>query len=97
MQDLIGWRMFMEGMLPKGMFTIQSDYVKLWEYRLALKQWAQGLVVKLLEVVYGRTITFWCMIWWQEWRQWQGNRRFNNKLRVRLSWGRKVWTKSTTI
>ena len=53
-QDAIGWRRFMEGMFTKEMMPIQADFVELGECTLSLDKWAQGLVVKLLEVTHGQ-------------------------------------------
>ena len=44
----------MEGMFTKEMMPIQTDYVELGECTLTLDKWAQGLVVKLLEVTHGQ-------------------------------------------
>ena len=54
LQDLIGWRRFMEGMLTKEILPIQSDCVELGKCRSMLNKWVQGLVVKLPEVTHGQ-------------------------------------------
>ena len=41
-------------MITKEMLPIQADYVNLGECTLTLENWAQGLVVKLLEVTHGQ-------------------------------------------
>ena len=53
-QDLIGWRRFMEGMISKEILAIQEDHVALGGCTLSLENWAQGLVIKLLEVTHGQ-------------------------------------------
>ena len=53
-QDAIGWQRFMEGMISKEMIPIQSNYVEMGGSTLTIDQWAQGLVVKLLEVTHGQ-------------------------------------------
>ena len=54
LQDAIGWRRFMEGMISKEIIPIQSDYVEMGGSTLTIDQWVQGLVVKLLEVTHGQ-------------------------------------------
>ena len=44
----------MEGMFTKEMMPIQADYVELGKCTLSLDKWAQGLVVKLLEITHGQ-------------------------------------------
>ena len=41
-------------MFTKEMIPIQADYVELGECTSTLDKWAQGLVVKLLEVTHGQ-------------------------------------------
>jgi hypothetical protein len=41
-------------MLIKEMLQIQPDYVELGECILTLDKWAQGLMVRLLEVTHGQ-------------------------------------------
>ena len=53
-QDAIGWRRFMEGMISREILPIQADYVELGECSLSLDGWAQGLVIRLLEVTHGQ-------------------------------------------
>lgn len=42
----------MEGMFRKEMLPIHADYIELGECTLSFDKWAQGLVVKLLEVTH---------------------------------------------
>ena len=53
-QDQIGWRRFMEGMISKEILPLQEDYIALGTGKLTIDQWAQGLVIKLLEVTHGQ-------------------------------------------
>jgi hypothetical protein len=55
-QDAIGWRRFMEGMICKYMHEIQSLYHFREGTLLSPKQWAQGLILKLLEATHGQWI-----------------------------------------
>eukprot|EP00956_Cyclotella_meneghiniana_P026063 scaffold55552_cov75-Cyclotella_meneghiniana.AAC.2 len=52
--DSIGWRRFMEGMIPKVAVMIQSETEDASKCRLTVKAWSAGLVVKLLEVTHGQ-------------------------------------------
>ena len=53
-QDYIGWRRFMEGMISKETVKLQKDCVDLGGCSVLLDKWAQGLVVRLLEVTHGQ-------------------------------------------
>ena len=53
-QDAIGWRRFMEGMISKEILPLQEDHITLGHGKLTLDQWAQGLVIKLPEVMHGK-------------------------------------------
>ena len=53
-QDAIGWRRFMKGMISKEILPLQEDHITLGHGKLTLDQWAQGLVIKLLEVTHGQ-------------------------------------------
>ena len=44
----------MEGMISKEILPLQEDYVELGLCKLGLDSWAQGLVVKLLEVKHSQ-------------------------------------------
>jgi hypothetical protein len=55
-QDAIGWRQFMEGMISRRMHGIQSLYHLREGTHLSPKQWAQGLILKLLEATHGQWI-----------------------------------------
>jgi hypothetical protein len=55
-QDTIGWWRFMEGMICKCMHGIQSLYYYREGTHLSPEQWAQGLIMKLLEATHGQWI-----------------------------------------
>jgi hypothetical protein len=55
-QDAIGWRRFMEGMICKRMRGNQSLYHFREGTLLSPEQWAQGLILKLLEATHGQWI-----------------------------------------
>ena len=55
-QDTIGWRQFMEGMLPKRLVCLQADARALLGVGLMAVSWARQLVVRLLEVTHGQWI-----------------------------------------
>ena len=56
-QDLIGWRRTLEGMISKEMLPIQEAYVDSGgRCSLSVDNWAQHLVVRLLEVTHGQWI-----------------------------------------
>jgi hypothetical protein len=55
-QDTIGWRRLMEGMICKRMREIQSLYHFREGTLLSPKQWAQGLILKLLKATHGQWI-----------------------------------------
>ena len=54
LQDLIGWRRFMEGMISKEITCIQKSYLALSSYHLIIESWTTGLITKLLEVTHGQ-------------------------------------------
>ena len=52
--DTIGWRRFMEGMIPKDIRNIQETYMSVAGGMTSSTTWSTGLIVKLLEVVHGQ-------------------------------------------
>ncbi len=46
-QDIIGWRRFMEGMVCKGLWEIQSTYSAVNGLNVFLEQWTTGVITKL--------------------------------------------------
>jgi len=53
-QDCIGWRRFMEGMIPRDFVMIQQRYLQTYHIRGSAARWAQQLMVKLLECTHGQ-------------------------------------------
>ena len=53
-QDQIGWRRTMEGMISREVVVCQETYRCHQEDGLDTGQWARALVIKLLEVVHGQ-------------------------------------------
>ena len=52
--DTIGWRRFMEGMIPHRIRAVQRDYLAVVGSTWTVTSWMKGLVVKLLEVTHGQ-------------------------------------------
>ena len=52
--DLIGWRRFMEGIVSKEAFKIQSEWVDVGGSALSIDGWTKGLTPKFLEVTHGQ-------------------------------------------
>ncbi len=53
-QDKIGWRRFMEGMVPKGQREIQSTYSAIEGSNISPEQWTVGVIIKLMETTHGQ-------------------------------------------
>ena len=53
-QDLIGWRLFMEGMISKEITGIQKSYLAISSYHISIERWTIGSITKLLEVTHGQ-------------------------------------------
>ena len=53
-QDKIGWRRFMEGMISKQVVEAQYHSQTITGSRRSIKSWASGLVIKLLECTHGQ-------------------------------------------
>ena len=53
-QDEIGWRRFMEGMVPKGLREIQSTYSVIEGSNISPEQWMVGVIIKLMETTHGQ-------------------------------------------
>ena len=54
LQDKIGWRRFMEGMVSRVTVEIQQVHYNLWQVKRSTGRWAQGLVTQLTEITHGR-------------------------------------------
>ncbi len=50
--DKIGWRRFMEGMVPKEMRGIQEMFDAVEGTTISTTNWAMRVIIKLLEVVH---------------------------------------------
>ncbi len=53
-QDDIRWQWFMEGMIYRQAWDVQDAYSSVEGSNISSCQWAQGLVVKLLETTHGQ-------------------------------------------
>ncbi len=53
-QDMIGWRRLMEGMISREILPLQEEFINAGGSTILLSDWAQGLVVKLLECTHGQ-------------------------------------------
>ena len=53
-QDAIGWRKFMEGMICRGLRHLQELYTTVEGSNVTGKQWATGVITKLLETTHGQ-------------------------------------------
>ena len=58
-QDDIGWQRFIEGMVWRRAWDIQDTYSSVKGSNISSCQWAQGLVVKLLETTHVQWL--WCV------------------------------------
>jgi len=52
--DKIGWRRFMECMVPKGLQEIQSTYSMIEGSNISPEQWMVGVIIKLMETTHGQ-------------------------------------------
>ena len=53
-QDKIGWRRFMEGMISKECAQLQGEFMAACATKLSQRDWAMGLITRLLEVTHGQ-------------------------------------------
>ena len=53
-QDCIGWKRFVEVIILKEIVKLQKDSINLGGCSILLDKWAQGLIVRLLEVKHGQ-------------------------------------------
>jgi hypothetical protein len=51
-QDIIGWDLFMMGMLSKQMAAVQSVYLLQHHYSRPVSKWLSGLITQLLQVTH---------------------------------------------
>ncbi len=53
-QDITGWRQFMEGMVCKGLWEIQTTYPVIKGSNVTPENWTMGVITKLLEATHGQ-------------------------------------------
>jgi hypothetical protein len=54
LQDAIGWRRFLEGMISKEIVVLQQQFYAVNGSRLSLYKWSSGLITRLLEITHGQ-------------------------------------------
>ena len=52
LQDMIGWRWFLEGMILTEITNIQWQYIAVNGSRMSLDKWCTGLITGLLEITH---------------------------------------------
>jgi hypothetical protein len=58
--DEISWQWFMEGMVTKYLWEIQTTYSVVDGSNVSPEQWPTGVVIKLLETTHGQWL-YWCI------------------------------------
>ena len=53
LQDKIGWRCFMEGMILEKISVMQHEHTRISRLAHSMNKWSQGMVVKLLKTTHG--------------------------------------------
>ena len=56
LQDKVGWRRFLEGMVVKEVALIQREHLCAVGSTVSIERWMTGLIVKLLEITHGQWI-----------------------------------------
>ncbi len=54
LQDVIGWRRFLEGMISKEIVVLQQQFYAVNGSWLSLDKWSSGLITQLLEITLGQ-------------------------------------------
>jgi hypothetical protein len=54
LQDTIGWRRFLEGMVSKEIVALQQQFYAVKGSRMSLGKWSSGLITQLLEITHGQ-------------------------------------------
>jgi hypothetical protein len=54
LQDKIGWRRFLEGMILTEITSIQRQYIAVNGSCMSLDKWCTGLITRLLEISHGQ-------------------------------------------
>ncbi len=56
LQDKIGWRRYLEGMISKKIMRVQQPHFALSGSRMSLERWSSGLATRLLEITHGQWV-----------------------------------------
>jgi hypothetical protein len=54
LQDKIGWRQFLEGMVSTEIVALQRQFCAVNGSRMSLNKWSSGLITRLLEITHGQ-------------------------------------------
>ncbi len=54
LQDVIGWRRFLEGMISKEIVVLQQQFYAVNGSQMSLDKWSSGLITRLLEITHGQ-------------------------------------------
>jgi hypothetical protein len=54
LQDIIGWRRFLEGMISKEIVDLQQQFYAVKGSQMSLDKWSTGLITRLLEITHGQ-------------------------------------------
>jgi hypothetical protein len=54
LQDIIGWRRFLEGMISKEIIALQQHFHAINGSQVTLDRWSSGLITRLLKVTHGQ-------------------------------------------
>jgi hypothetical protein len=54
LQDVIGWRRFLEGMISKEIVVLRQQFYAVNGSRMSLDKWSSGLITRLLEITHGQ-------------------------------------------
>jgi hypothetical protein len=54
LQDIIGWRRFLKGMISKQIMALQQQFHAVNGSQMTLDRWLSGLMTWLLEITHGQ-------------------------------------------
>jgi hypothetical protein len=54
LQDIFGWRQFLEGMISKEIVALQQQFYAVNGSQMSLDKWSTGLITQLLEITHGQ-------------------------------------------
>ena len=54
LQNVIGWQIFLEGMVLMGIATLQQQHLQVSGSRMSIDRSMTGLIIKLLEITHGQ-------------------------------------------